>query len=219
MFDTDRWKALNMMIYQIYTTDDLTVMRTELLKQLHSLISFDGASFFLSDPKNGKELTSPVLDNCTAEHAKACEEFSQSGGIYKNVHLSDPWHYSLNMLLEKEGVFLGALTCFRTIDKGEFRYEDMFVLDILKTHLTYRLQKSRDKGKEKLTITEAAARFDLTKREITILRCLLQGMDNEEMEKELSISVNTVKKHILNLYRKMKIKNRVQLFKMVLEQE
>ena len=36
---------------------------------------------------------------------------------------------------------------------------------------------------------------------------------------ELVITPNTLKKHILNIYRKLGIKNRVQLFKMVREFE
>lgn len=71
----------------------------------------------------------------------------------------------------------------------------------------------------KMTISEATERFSLTKREHTILRTLLDGKDNDEICDELAISVNTLKKHILNIYRKMGIRNRVQLFKMVRERE
>jgi len=35
----------------------------------------------------------------------------------------------------------------------------------------------------------------------------------------LSISVNTLKKHILNIYRKLGIRNRVQMFKLIKEKE
>lgn len=71
----------------------------------------------------------------------------------------------------------------------------------------------------KLTITEAAEKFSLTKRERMILRELLDGKENDVICDELAISVNTLKKHILNIYRKMDIRNRVQLFKMVKENE
>lgn len=72
---------------------------------------------------------------------------------------------------------------------------------------------------EKLTITEATERFHLTKRERTVVRELLDGKENDVICDELSISVNTLKKHILNIYRKMGICRRVQLFKMVKERE
>lgn len=72
---------------------------------------------------------------------------------------------------------------------------------------------------EKLTVSQAADTFGLTKRERTILRQLMYGQDNARICEELSISVNTLKKHILNIYRKLGIKNRVQMFKMIKEKE
>ena len=47
----------------------------------------------------------------------------------------------------------------------------------------------------------------------------MDGRDNAAICEELAISVNTLKKHILNIYRKLGIKNRVQLFKMIKEKE
>ncbi|AZG72112.1 response regulator transcription factor [Shewanella livingstonensis] len=51
-----------------------------------------------------------------------------------------------------------------------------------------------------------------TKKEQQILSLILHGLTNEEMAKELNISVNTVKMHVQNIYKKTKIKNRGQLF-------
>lgn len=74
-------------------------------------------------------------------------------------------------------------------------------------------------AQEKLTMTEAVKKYNLTKREQTILGLLLQGMENAQICDQLSITVNTLKKHILNIYRKLGIRNRVQMFKLVKEQE
>lgn len=52
-----------------------------------------------------------------------------------------------------------------------------------------------------------------------VLKMLMQGLDNTTIYTSLNISVNTLKKHILNIYRKLKIKNRVQMFKMIKEKE
>ena len=96
------------------------------------------------------------------------------------------------------------------------------MLDILKDHLAYRLEQfyqSGETGMDKLTVSEAVAKYDLTRREHTILKQLMSGADNAEICSELVITPNTLKKHILNIYRKLGIKNRVQLFKMVKEFE
>lgn len=72
---------------------------------------------------------------------------------------------------------------------------------------------------EKLTVTQAVEQYGLTRREDTILRNLMQGKENPVICEELTISTNTLKKHILNIYRKLGIRNRVQLFKMIREHE
>ena len=126
------------------------------------------------------------------------------------------------MVLGRRKKFLGVVTFYRTIGKEDFKYNDIFLLDMLKDHLAYRLDWEAEHtgtDAEKISIQEAAKRFDLTRRETTILQCLLQGMSNEEISHELVISVNTIKKHILNLYRKLGINNRVQMFKMIRECE
>ena len=43
----------------------------------------------------------------------------------------------------------------------------------------------------------------LTERELTILRYLQSILSNTEIEVELSLSVNTVKTHVRNIYRKL----------------
>ena len=68
-------------------------------------------------------------------------------------------------------------------------------------------------------VTEASEKYGLTRQETMVLKMLMQGLDNTTIYTSLNISVNTLKKHILNIYRKLKIKNRVQMFKMFMEKE
>src|SRR5262249_28118217 len=51
---------------------------------------------------------------------------------------------------------------------------------------------------------------DLTKRERALLSALARGRTNVELAKEFSISVNTVKFHLRNLYDKLGFANRAQ---------
>ena len=57
----------------------------------------------------------------------------------------------------------------------------------------------------------SAARSGLTAREAEIVRLLLEGRDNRAITEALFISDHTVKNHIHNIYRKLGIRNRVQL--------
>ncbi|MBT3991896.1 MAG: response regulator transcription factor [Rhodospirillaceae bacterium] len=51
---------------------------------------------------------------------------------------------------------------------------------------------------------------DLTKREVEVLSSLAAGRTNKEIAQELSVSNNTVKFHVRNLYQKLNVKNRSQ---------
>ena len=50
----------------------------------------------------------------------------------------------------------------------------------------------------------------LTEREIEVLVCLSNGLFYKEIAKKLFISIETVKKHIHNIYKKLNVKNKVE---------
>ena len=50
----------------------------------------------------------------------------------------------------------------------------------------------------------------LTERERSVLLYLAMGLTNEEIAKNLHISVHTVKAHLESIYYKLKVSNRVQ---------
>lgn len=141
---------------------------------------------------------------------------------YKSYFEPNGWFHALNMILARNNQFLGVVTFFREKRHKDYDYEDFFLLDMLKEHMALRLYQDFEKhleGHEKLTVSECALKFHLTKREETILHYLIRGEDNETTCQDLCITNNTLKKHILNLYKKLGINNRVQMFKMILDNE
>src|SRR6266849_1099356 len=50
----------------------------------------------------------------------------------------------------------------------------------------------------------------LTARERDVLRLVLEGFSNREIAGQLVLSVNTVKKHVLNIYGKLNVQSRTQ---------
>lgn len=245
--DTNDWIFLNSIIYKIYTMNNIDDMRTQFLEQMKMLVDYDSADFLLASPDGENKLVSPILYNCEEDMSIAYDEIDYSRGIlysgktliyretdiiddekrvetdyYKKVYKTNNWHYSLQMVMARKKEFVGVITFYRTIGKDDFAYDDIFILDLLKDHLAYRLyqqKKSGDLVSEKLTVSAATGKFGLTRREETILRLLMEGRDNTTISELLVISENTLKKHILNIYRKLGIKNRVGLFKMIKEKE
>ena len=60
-------------------------------------------------------------------------------------------------------------------------------------------------------IAAATKKFNLTRRETTMLRCLREGMTNQKIAEELFISEGTVKIHVHNLLKKLNVERRQQL--------
>jgi DNA-binding CsgD family transcriptional regulator len=56
------------------------------------------------------------------------------------------------------------------------------------------------------------SKHNISKREQEIALLLFQGGTKKSIEDKLFISSHTVKNHIYNIYRKLGIKNRLQLF-------
>lgn len=237
--------VLNRMIYRIYTTENEKEMRTDLLEQLKMLVDFDAADFYLAG-EGENVLEDPAVYNSEGtagefaamapwknvmESGKSLvfretdlisQEERQESLYYKRVYRAGNWNYSLLMVLACEKQFLGIMTLYRSIGKDNFDYDDIFLLDILRDHLSYRLYRERQQrlyDPHKYTIVEAAREFGLTGREEMVLQCIMEGKEKEEICEELMISVNTFKKHSLNIYRKLQVNNRVQLFKKILEKE
>lgn len=245
--ETNDWIILNNIIYKIYTTDDFDEMRSDLLERLKMIIDYDSADFFLASKEEGRLLCSPITYNCDLDLSEMYENIDYSRGImlsgkmliyresdimsdevrveteyYQKVYKPNNWHYALQVIIARHKEFLGTITFYRTIGKENFHYDDIFILDMLKDHLAYRLEKytlGLETSIEKLSITETIDKYDLSKKEALVLKELMSGRDNNAVCEELFITTNTLKKHILNIYRKLGIKNRVQLFKMVKEKE
>ena len=245
--ETNDFIVLNNIIYKIHTTSNFNQMRRELLEQLKMLIDFDSADFYMASKEPGRLLCNPVTYNIDMDLSEMYEDLDYSWGVvnsgkmliyretdiisdearveteyYQKVYKPNNWHYALQVVVAKHREFLGAITFYRTIGKEDFHYDDIFILDLLKDHLAHRMlsyQNNGDMTAGKLTVSEAVERYELTKREHTILKLLMSGKDSPNICEELVITPNTLKKHILNIYRKLGIKNRVQLFKMVKEYE
>ena len=59
----------------------------------------------------------------------------------------------------------------------------------------------------------------LTERERDVLRCMLDGLNNNEIAETLVVSLGTVKFHISNIFQKLGVDNRVSAVKLAIEQK
>lgn len=75
----------------------------------------------------------------------------------------------------------------------------------------YVLQLSKDSK----SFDEKIAKFNLSEREIDVLKLIMTGTPNNDIAEQLFISINTVKTHVKNIYIKLDAKNRIQAIKKV----
>lgn len=144
------------------------------------------------------------------EKTECFQRFSKAEGFQHSVHVLPAF----------EGKVLAKISFYRAADAPDFVYDDVFLLDMVKEHLALRIARCYEehvRQHEKLSIHECEEQFRLTARETTILGLLMQGLPNDVICGQLTITNNTLKKHILNIYKKLSIRNRTQLFKMVRE--
>ncbi len=59
----------------------------------------------------------------------------------------------------------------------------------------------------------------LTERESDVLKCMVNGLNNNEIAVELVISLGTVKFHISNIFHKLGVDSRVEAVKLAMEQK
>jgi NarL family two-component system response regulator LiaR len=60
---------------------------------------------------------------------------------------------------------------------------------------------------------------ELTSRERDVLRCMVEGLNNNEIAEKLVVSLGTVKFHISNIFQKLGVDSRVEAVKMAIEQK
>lgn len=56
---------------------------------------------------------------------------------------------------------------------------------------------------------EEKERKQLTPRELEVLKCIVDGLSNQEIEEKLVVSIHTSKAHVCNIFRKLGVEDRV----------
>jgi DNA-binding CsgD family transcriptional regulator len=130
--------------------------------------------------------------------------------IYNEFYRPQNIHYKLSMYLGSSSKVLGLIGIFRPREHQDFSGRDVAKARVLAPHLTTALenviQLQRLASPGPLT-----KEYRLTKREIDIVRCVCQGLTNDEIGERLYISRFTVETHVKNIFDKTGVKHRAGL--------
>lgn len=137
--------------------------------------------------------------------------------IYKTFLSPNDLPYGGGMIIAENGILLAEFAFFRTEHQGDFTNKEIYILDILKKHLQIRLMREQKFiNKENLTSdnTLKLIELGLTSREIEITKLIINNLSTSEISDKLNISIYTTKKHISNIFEKLKINSRLQLIQL-----
>ena len=232
------------MILRIYSTHQLGDMASRLFEGMRMFVDFDAADFYIYDELNKKYTLSSSMQYHANEQMTAEElglnidlqkkrinyvyrdsdyyEENLSGKKLNRVAMyrTNQFQFALHILLAYDDREMGAFSLYRLKGKPDFDYDEVTICNVLKDHLAFRLSSEvRDGAEAKYTVSEVVNRFGLTPRETQVLKNMLAVKDNYQISDEMMISTFTIKKHIMNIYRKLEISSRTQLFKKVKEVE
>lgn len=118
--------------------------------------------------------------------------------------------------IAEKGSCIGVITLYRTEKNGDFKDKDIYILKQLLPHLQNKLIVEYEAIENNIERNKSGSYFlaheyNLSRREIEIIKLLCEGKNNNEVSHKLSISVNTVKKHISNIFDKLGVDSRTQL--------
>ncbi|OOM81863.1 HTH-type transcriptional regulator MalT [Clostridium puniceum] len=239
---------INNIIYQIYSIPDFDTMKITFLNLLNMLIPNTASSILMADHTSSKNLLcDPIcvpeiyseaeknyLSNEDEDYTRwvmlsgQClliresdlmpEEERMNTALYKRCYEPFGLHYSLQLNLVYNDLFLGVLTIYRKREEGDFKDDEMFIVKAFSDHLNLRFygyytNDSKNSSSPSYSIANLASQYSLTNREVEILQLIFQDMNNDEIADKLYISGYTLKKHIQNLYRKFNVSTKWNLLK------
>lgn len=140
-----------------------------------------------------------------------------SSKLYKEILLPHGFRYVMRSFFIQDGEMLGALAFFASQQRGDFSDRDIRFLKVLAPHIAQRLSSllkndsAQALGNSIRTLQHAFKQFNLTPREVEVIELIQSNLSDDEIAEKLFMSPFTVKKHVSNIYRKLGVKNRMQL--------
>lgn len=237
------WLTVNKVLLELYDISDITIFANRVLRIFRMLIPYSKGYFIIFDEEEkinreyssflemDEEIYDIYIDNYyEKDYLKYVFDISNHTVTYRDTDIMDEGMrrktdfyreflspndipYGAGVLLCREGKNIGVMNYFRNRMLGDFSDKDMFILDILKEHLSHMLLRlmKQDVPDSRQRYKKAAVLYGLSEREEEVLFCMLENMSNGEIAEKLCISLSTVKKHVYHIFEKMNVNTRTQM--------
>ena len=145
------------------------------------------------------------------------DERRLSDPIYRECYHAFRVYDTVQLSIVYRRKFLGVITLFHTREDPPFSEDDIALLKSLSRHLNYAFSRptSGTSSTEAPAVDPAKIPEGehLTPRENEILGLIYRMKTNAEICDHLRITDNTLQKHLQNIYRKLNISSRLELFR------
>lgn len=240
------WLTVNKILLELYDISDIDGFADRVLRVFRMLIPYYKGYFIIFDSNgqirreysSNVEMDEASYDNYInsyfeKDYLKYMFEISKHTVTYRDTDIMEEEHrkktdfyreylrpnhipYGAGVVFFNERKIIGIMNYFRDENLGDFSDKDMFVLDVLKDHLSHMLVRLIKKEEhividKKRSLKKISMEMGLSGREEEVLEDILEGMSNAEIAEELSISLSTVKKHIYHIFTKFGVSTRTQL--------
>ena len=196
---SDRFKAA--FNYQSTDTDEeLTALYAD---YYHTI---DYLSWFYNQGIPATVRSTDLIHPDVIEKSRIHQEWENRLGIF----------YTATACVATDNILFGTISLMRSKEQGNFSDEEMRVFDEINEHLCNRFRLAYPNGVNRFmmdcNVDRIIAAYSLTPREWEVSSLLVKGVSRAEIADRLSISKNTLKHHIANIYRKMHVSNAMQFF-------
>ncbi|MCC7201751.1 MAG: response regulator transcription factor [Nitrospirae bacterium] len=137
------------------------------------------------------------------------QENPQTGIVVLSMYAEEEYIFDLiragaTGYLLKDSDSSQIANAIRAVSRGESMIHPVVVSKILSefTQLSYSHSMKEEKGGKR--------KYDLSDREITVLKLVAEGKTNKEIAKDLRISEKTVKNHTRSIFHKLNVSDRTQ---------
>lgn len=239
------WLTINKVLLEIYDIQDINLLTERILKIFRMLIPYSQGYFLVYDEMENidealsscMEMEESIFQNYTSmyyekDYLKYMFEISSHAVTYRDSDIiadsirrktefyqeflkPNNIPYGAGIVLRRNEKIIGVINLFRSGELGDFTDKDMFILDVLKDHLTHKasnlLYSNQQMPSRTDRIKKAAGKYGLSDREKEVMEYIVEGCSNADIGVKMSISISTVKKHVYNIFIKTGAGNRAQL--------
>lgn len=144
--------------------------------------------------------------------------------FFNDFQLKNKYYYVALCDIHYKNKLISSISLIRDQKSIDFNLKELIFLKLLSPHIGSQLQKlvvikelkSLNKKKYVDIIKNNQNKYGLTDRESEIVTLIFKGYSNSNISDELFISIDTVKKHINNIFKKTAVTNRTELISLLL---